>query len=92
MIPIHVGRNGRWYRYYVCRNARETKATHGPSRSLGAHGIEQAVLDRLVQSEQMSSEELPIGLRDRIELLRRHIERVGYNGASGRVSVRFREH
>jgi site-specific DNA recombinase len=92
MIPIRWGSKGRLYRYYVCRNARQKGVRVCPSRSLAAKDIEPAVLQRLAETAMAGASEVPADLAAQIEFVQRHIERVDYDGATGRVNVRFCEH
>jgi site-specific DNA recombinase len=92
MIPVRWGRKGRVYRYYVCRNAREKGASVCPARSLPAQEIEAAVLERLASSGAMNGTAMPDDdLGAQTGFVQQHIERVGYDGKSGSVSIRFRE-
>ena len=88
MIPVHVGRHGHRYRYYVCRTRNKGSANPCPSRSLPAQDIDDAVFRQVSSGE---SGGLPTDLSAQIEFLQQRIERVGYHGASGKVNIRFRQ-
>ena len=47
MAHVCTGRNGKRYRYYVCRNARQRGRSSCPGRSLNAHQIETAVVEHV---------------------------------------------
>ena len=88
MIPVHVGRHGHRYRYYVCRTRNKGSANPCPSRSLPAQDIDDAVLGQL---KCHSSLEIPEDFAARMIYFQERIERVGYDGTSGRIRIRFRE-
>jgi site-specific DNA recombinase len=90
MIPIYAKRNETLYRYYICRSRREgvSVCTAPP---VPAQDIERQVLDRLRQSGSGNTSDLPADLPEQTEWVRRRVERVGYEGVSGRVSIRLRE-
>ena len=88
MIPVHVGRHGHRYRYYVCRTRNKGSAKPCPSRSLPAQEIDDAVVS---QMKCHSPLEIPADFAARIIYFQERIERVGYDGATGRIRIRFRE-
>jgi site-specific DNA recombinase len=90
MIPIYAKRNETLYRYYICRSRREGVSVCA-ARPLPAQDIERQVLDRLRQSGSGNNGDLPTDLPEQKEWVRRLVERVDYEGVSGRVSIRLRE-
>ena len=47
MAHTYTCKNGKRYRYYVCRNAQQRGWSSCPSKSLNAHEIESAVVDHI---------------------------------------------
>ena len=88
MLPVHVGRHGHRYRYYVCRTRNQGSAKPCPSRSLPAQDIDDAVLGQLKCHSPL---EIPADFAARMIYFQDRIERVGYDGATGRIHIRFRE-
>ncbi|MGA8580193.1 MAG: zinc ribbon domain-containing protein, partial [Bryobacteraceae bacterium] len=92
MVYSYAAKGDRKYPYYVCRNAQRKGWAVCPSKSLPAQAIEASVLGRIRQAqgvadaapwEEMDREQQ----RERIEAI---VERVGYNGATRQISIRFR--
>ncbi len=133
MAHVCTGRNGKRYRYYVCRNARQRGRSSCPGRSLNAHQIETAVVEHVrgtgmneqavaatvakareqrltalreeapaLEREAVDESDLARALevfdpvwtalapREQARRLRLLIERVGYDGRDGTVTVTFR--
>ena len=133
MAHTCTGRNGKRYRYYVCRNARQRGRSSCPGRSLNAHQIETAVVEHVrgigmnqqvaadtvakareqrltalreeapaLEREAVDESDLARALevfdpvwaalapREQARRLRLLIERVGYDGRDGTVTVTFR--
>ena len=88
MIPVHVGRHGHRYRYYVCRTRNKGSVKPCPSRSLPAQEIDDAVVGRMKCHPEL---EIPADFAARIIYFQERIERVGYDGITGRVNIRFRD-
>ncbi len=92
MVYSYAAKGDRKYPYYVCRNAQQKGWAMCPSKSLPAQAIEESVVGRIRQTqgvadaapwEEMDREQQ----RERIEAI---VERVGYNGATRQISIRFR--
>jgi hypothetical protein len=84
MIPTCTRKNHRQYRYYICLQAQKQGWATCPSKSLPAHRIEEAVWAQirergLVVTEDAGGQTLA-GL----------IERIDFDGRSGRVTMRLR--
>jgi site-specific DNA recombinase len=133
MAHTCTGRNGKRYRYYGCRNARQRGRSSCPGRSLNAHRIETAVVEHVrgigmnqqavaatvakareqrltalreeapaLEREAVDESDLARALevfdpvwtalapREQARSLRLLIERVGYDGRDGTVTVTFR--
>jgi len=93
MVYSYAAKGGRKYPYYVCRNAQRNGWSVCPSKSLPAQAIEESVLGRIRQAQGVA-DAAPMQEMDReqqrkaIEAL---VERVGYNGDTRQISIRFRE-
>jgi len=93
MVYSYAAKGGRKYPYYVCRNAQRNGWSVCPSKSLPAQAIEESVLGRIRQTAGVA-DATPWEEMDRprrIELMQALIERVGYNGTTRQISIRFRE-
>jgi site-specific DNA recombinase len=47
MSPTHANKNGKRYRYYVCRNVQQSRGASCPTRWAAATDVERAVLGQL---------------------------------------------
>jgi site-specific DNA recombinase len=92
MVYSYGGANGRIYPYYVCLNAQRKGRHMCPSKSLPAKAIEDSILGKIRAERD--------GLPDprewenldkvrRVDAIQTMIERVGYDGGTRRVSIRF---
>jgi site-specific DNA recombinase len=95
MTPSHATKNGqRRYRYYVCRPLRRSPAC---PRSLPALALENLVLEQLRQG---AGEDGATGLdcwgsldtREQVGLFRERIQRVDFDGDSGKLSIHLHAH
>ncbi len=93
MVYSYAAKAGRKYPYYVCRNAQRNGWSVCPSKSLPAQAIEESVLGRIRQTEGIADatswEEMDRSRQ--LEVMQTLIERVGYNGTTRQISIRFRE-
>ncbi len=87
------GKKDRVYPYYLCLNARRKGRAACLGRTLPAPAIDQSVLARVREAHP----EFPTGSEwdrlDRSEQLRAVqavVERIGFDGVSKRISIRFR--
>jgi site-specific DNA recombinase len=98
MTPTHAGKKaGKCHRYYICLQAVQCGRRACPSRSLSAPVIEQWVigqLHRLAKEEPSASGSFAelatwdsLGAEQQASLIRRWVERVDYDGTSGKVSI-----
>ncbi len=87
MIPSETRKQGRCYRYYVCANAQRRGWRACPSQSIAAKAIEESVLQQVRNNCKLGKrhQQEHVG-----ELLNRLVERVGYDGTTGRVTLNFR--
>jgi len=92
MVYSYSGKSGRRYPYYVCLNAQRRGWAVCPAKSLPARKIEDAVLAQLQATPPSNSPPHQWNDLDpvqRIATLRSMVERVGFDGATGEVSIRF---
>ncbi len=92
MVYSYAAQGGRKYPYYVCRSAQRKGWATCPSKSLPAQAIEASVLGRVRQAQETAAA-APWEQMDRAqqrEALEAMVERVGYNGATRQISIRFR--
>ncbi|MGB9458232.1 MAG: recombinase family protein, partial [Bryobacteraceae bacterium] len=93
MVYSHAAKGDRKYPYYVCRNAQQKGWAVCPSKSLPAQAIEESVLGRIRQAQGGDGDSTGWEQMDR-EMQRKAIEaiveRVGYNGTTRQISIRFR--
>jgi len=92
MVYSYAAKGDRKYPYYVCRNAQRKGWATCPSKSLPAQAIESSVLGRIRQAQGVA-DAAPWEEMDREqqrEMIEAIVERVGYNGATRQISIRFR--
>ena len=87
MTLSETRKQGRSYRYYVCANAQRRGWNACPSQSIPAKVIEESVLEQVRNNCKLGKrhQQQHVG-----ELLNRLLERVGYDGTTGRVTLNFR--
>ena len=93
MVYSYASKGDRKYPYYVCRNAQQKGWATCPSKSLPAQAIEESVLRQIRQAAGGTADATPWEQMDRTrqrEALQTIVERVGYNGATRQISIRFR--
>jgi site-specific DNA recombinase len=93
MVYSYAAKGGRKYPYYVCRSAQQNGWATCPSKSLPAQAIEESVLGRVRQAQEAGDaaawkEMDRAWQRAAIEAA---VERIGYNGTTRQISIRFRE-
>jgi site-specific DNA recombinase len=89
MVYSYSGKLDRRYPYYVCLNAQRKGWAVCPAKSLPARHIEDSVLAQ-VQAKQLTPIEWEqLGSVQRVAAIKRIVERVGFEGTTGRVSIRF---
>lgn len=93
MVYSYAAKGDRKYPYYVCRNAQQKGWAVCPSKSLPAQAIEESVLGRIRQAQAGDADATAweqMGRERQREVLEGLVERVGYNGATRQISIRFR--
>jgi len=89
MVYSYSGKLDRRYPYYVCLNAQRKGWAVCPTKSLPARHIEDSVLAH-VQAKQLTPIEWEqLDSVQRVAAIQRIVERVGFEGTTGRVSIRF---
>ena len=100
MIATYTSKRGRRYRYYVCQAARQNGWHACPTRSVPARVIEESVVVQLRAA--LSADQLRGQVRiseidwlnfmesDPSALIHDVVERIGYDGSSGAVSLKLR--
>ena len=89
MVYSYSGKIDRRYPYYVCLNAQRKGWAVCPAKSLPARHIEDSVLAH-VQAKQLTPIEWEqLDSMQRVAAIQRIVERVGFEGTTGRVSIRF---
>ncbi len=99
MIATYTAKQGRRYRYYVCQGARQNGWDSCPTKSLPAAMIEDSVVTqlRVALSADATREQLEIlendwqlfEQGDPHRLVRAVVEEIGYDGATGAVSLKL---
>jgi hypothetical protein len=90
MVYSYSGKSGRKYPYYVCLNAQRKGWAVCPSKSLGARHIEDSVLARVQAQQLIPIEWEQLDAVQRVATIQRIVERVGFDGNTGQVLLRFR--
>ena len=83
-------RKGKWVG--GCLNAQRRGWAVCPGKSLPARGIEESVLSRIRQERGgifAVSEWEQIDRTRQVEAVQAIVERIGYDGAAGQISIRF---
>jgi site-specific DNA recombinase len=89
MVYSYSGKSDRRYPYYVCLNAQRKGWAVCPAKSLSARHIEDSVLAH-VQAKQLTPIEWEqLDCAQRVAAIQRIVERVGFEGTTGQVSIRF---
>jgi site-specific DNA recombinase len=89
MVYSYSGKIDRRYPYYVCLNAQRKGWAICPAKSLPTRHIEDSVLAH-VQAKQLTPLEWErLDSVQRVAAIQRIVERVGFEGTTGQVSIRF---
>jgi site-specific DNA recombinase len=94
MVYSYSGKNGRRYPYYVCRNAQRKGWAVCPAKSLPARAIEESIGGQIREAQcgMLDATEWEHMHRgQQIEIIRAIVERIGYDGTAGQVSIGFRQ-
>ena len=89
MVYSYSGKSGRKYPYYVCLNAQRRGWAVCPTKSLPARQIEDSVLAHVQKKQPTPVDWKQIDSVQRVAAIQRIVERVGFEGTTGRVSIRF---
>jgi hypothetical protein len=92
MVYGYALKGGRKYPYYLCRNAQQKGWAVCPSKSLPAQAIEESVVRRIRETQGGIADAPEWEQMDRsiqLETIQTIVERVGYDGTSRQVSIRF---
>jgi len=90
MVYSYAAKGGRKYPYYVCRSAQKNGWATCPSKSLPAQAIEESVLGRVREGMDRATPWKEMDRQRQREIVEALVERVGYNGTTRQISVRFR--
>ncbi|MEO8036750.1 MAG: zinc ribbon domain-containing protein, partial [Acidobacteriota bacterium] len=89
MVYSYSGKRDRAYPYYVCLNAQRKGWAACPSKSLPARQIEDSVLAQIRLKQVIPFEWEGLDALQRINAIQTMVERVGFNGVTRQVSIRF---
>ncbi|MGB9455629.1 MAG: recombinase family protein [Bryobacteraceae bacterium] len=90
MVYSYAAKGGRKYPYYVCRQAQKKGWATCPSKSLPAQAIEGSVVGRVREGMDQATPWEEMDRRRQRETIEAAVERVGYNGITRQISIRFR--
>ena len=94
MTPTHATKHGsRRYRYYLCTQAQKRGRHTCPAPSLPAAEIERFVLDQLqaLGHQPAGKDEAggDVGLQDVVRFVQALVQRVDYDGACDKITIRL---
>ena len=92
MVYAYAMKGGRKYPYYLCRNAQQKGWAACPSKSLSAQAMEESVVERIRKTQGGIGDAVEWEQMDRtiqVETIQALVERVGYDGTSRQISIRF---
>ena len=87
MIPSETRKEDRVYRYYVCTNAQRRGWRQCPNQSVRANVIEESVMEHVRANCSFGKRHQQEHAGD---LIHRVLERIGYDGRTGGVTLQFR--
>ena len=90
MVYSYAAKGGRKYPYYVCRQAQKKGWATCPSKSLPAQAIEGSVVGRVREGMDQATPWEEMDRRRQRETIEAAVERVGYDGITRQISIRFR--
>ena len=93
MVYTYSAKNGHQYPYYLCLNAQRKGWAACPAKSLPARGIEESVLARIREEHPVVFDPTQWGKLDRsrqVDAVQAIVERVGYDGATRQICIRFK--
>jgi hypothetical protein len=92
MVYSYSGSQERRYRYYVCLNAQRQGWGLCPAKSLSARMIEESIVERIRQAKRGIEDPGAWQKMDRtqqVETVLGIVERIGYDGTTRQISIRF---
>jgi site-specific DNA recombinase len=92
MVYSYSKKKDRKYPYYVCLNAQRKGRAVCPSKSLPAGAIEESVLGRIREANQGICdlrEWKQLDRKRQVEVLQSSVGRIGYNGVTRQIAIRF---
>jgi site-specific DNA recombinase len=89
MVYSYSGKIDRRYPYYVCLNAQRKGWAVCPAKSFPARHIEDSVLAQIQAKQLTPIEWEQLDSVQRVAAFHRIVERVGFEGTTGRLSIRF---
>ena len=92
MVYSYAAKKDRKYPYYVCLNAQRKGWAVCPAKSLPARSIEESVLGRIREANRGIADPAEWEKMDRtfqVETVLGIVERIGYDGTSRQISIRF---
>jgi hypothetical protein len=92
MTYSYSKKKDRQYPYYVCLNAQRQGWAACPAKSLPARAIEESALRRIREAHPGIWEPSVWEQMDRarqVEAMQAVVERIGYDGAARKISIRF---
>jgi hypothetical protein len=92
MVYSYSKKKDRQYPYYVCLNAQRKGWAACPGKSLPAGAIEESVLGRIREARRGIFDQREWEQLDRkrqVEALQSRVGRIGYNGVTRQITVRF---
>jgi hypothetical protein len=87
MILSETRKQDHSYRYYVCANAQRRGWRACPNQSIAAKVIEESVLEQIRNNCKLGKRHQQEHVGERLNRL---VERVGFDGTTGRVTLNFR--
>jgi site-specific DNA recombinase len=94
MVYSYAGKKDRRYPYYVCLNAQRKGWAVCLGKSLSARRIEESVLGRIREAQHgmlSPSEWDQMDRTGQVEAIRSIVERIGYDGTTRLISIRFHQ-
>jgi site-specific DNA recombinase len=92
MVYTYAKANGHKYPYYLCLNAQRKGWAACPVKSLPAQAVEESVLGRIREAQRGILDSADWEQIDRplqVEAIQAIVERIGYDGVSQQMSIRF---
>ena len=90
MTPAHTTKGDRRYRYYTCTTAQKRGWGACPTKSIPAGDVEQFVVEQIqcIDQDPLLLQET-LAPREQARVIGLLVERVEYDGAQGKIAIRF---